>query len=100
MSPETNTPAAVGAAGRGNDISFGKPVDNTVASLRIQLVGSMPGRLVALELGAVVAWASLDASVFRIHVVSPLHLNDARLATFRQIVGCGSDVIVCLWGTP
>lgn len=96
MAPEKNTPAAASTASRRNDDGFGNPADHTATALHFQLVGS-PDRVVVLALGAVVAWASLGRSVFRIHLVMPLRLSDARLADFRQMVGADHAAAICLW---
>ncbi|MET3896148.1 hypothetical protein ABIB57_000072 [Devosia sp. UYZn731] len=97
MTPGEKTPAAASTAGREYEVYFGKLIDPTATSPRFQLVGSSSEHIVALQLGVVVAWASLIGAATHVHLVAPLRLSDSCLATFREVVGSDPDAIVCLW---
>lgn len=101
MDLKHEAPAAVGAAGRGNNDGFRKRPNLTPSTRQLQLVGKFAERIVALDRGLVAAWAAwADTGVVHVHTVANLQLDDPALAGFRKAVGCSPDVIACRWGAP
>ena len=98
MAPKNETPAAVGAASRGDEVGFGNRSNHSAALPRYQLAGSVTDRVVVLDQGAIVGWATgALRPPLHVHLVGRLHLDDPELAGFRQIIGCTSEAIYCIW---
>lgn len=101
MFPKNETPAAVDAADRGNKDCFVKYANPSAAAPRYQLAGSVFDRIVVLDHGVVVGWATgISEPPLRVHLVAPLRFADPALTGFRELTGSDAETVVCVWGAP